>query len=76
MTQSMDPKFVYGTIRQEILDQKRCQFQIFSMTVAGTALILAYAAGSHAMSLAYLAPLVMNDLSLIIILEKSISVQR
>jgi hypothetical protein len=74
--QNVDPKFLYDTIRKEILDQKRCQFQIFSMTVAGTALILAYAVGSRAMSLVYLAPMVMNDLSLIIFLEKAISVQR
>jgi len=74
--QTGDPKAVYATIRSEILDQKKCQFQIFSLAVTATALILAYAAGSKAIPVIYLAPMVMNTLVMIIIFDKAISIQR
>jgi hypothetical protein len=74
--QRISVESIYATIRQEILDQKRCQFQIFSLAVTGTALILAYAAATSGSPLVYLAPIVMNDFALIMILDKAVSVQR
>jgi hypothetical protein len=74
--QSLDPHTIYETIRQEILDQKKCQFQLFSITVTVTAGILAYTAGIISIPPIYLVPLFMNDLSLLIILDKAISIQR
>jgi hypothetical protein len=67
---------VYGSIRQEILDQKKCQFQLFSMAVTVTAAILAYGAATHVGPLVYTAPMVLNLLALIIIIDKAISIQR
>lgn len=75
-TQTVNSDAIYATIREEILDQKKCQFQLFSLAVTGTALILAYSAGNRAFPLVYLAPIVMNDFALIIILDKAVSIQR
>lgn len=70
------PQLVYGSIRQEILDQKKCQFQLFSTAVTVTAAILAYGAASQVGPLLYVAPIVLNLLALVIILDKAISIQR
>lgn len=58
------------------MDQKKCQFQLFSLTVTVTAGILAYAAGTISIPPIYLVPLAMNALTMIIILDKAISIQR
>jgi hypothetical protein len=76
MIQTLDRQAIYGTIREEILDQKRCQFQLFSLSVTATALILAYAASTKAIPLVYLAPMVMNVFVLWMILDKAGSIQR
>ena len=70
------PDLVYGSIRQEILDQKKCQFQLFSMAVTVTAAILAYGAATQVGAVLYVAPMVLNLLALIIIIDKAISIQR
>lgn len=70
------PDLVYGSIRQEILDQKKCQFQLFSMAVTVTAAILAYGAATQIGPLLYVAPMVLNLLALIVIIDKAISIQR
>ncbi len=67
---------VYGSIRQEILDQKKCQLQLFGMAITVTAAILAYGAAAEVGPLLYVAPMVINVLALIIILDKAISIQR
>jgi hypothetical protein len=73
---SMNFELVYSTIRDEILEQKKCQFQLFSVSVAVTSAILAYAAGAHLGRLVYIAPMLINVISLWMVLEKAISVQR
>lgn len=72
----IDPLEMYKTIRQEILDQKKCQFHLFSITITVTAAILAYASASPIGPIVYIAPMVMNVLALTIILDKATSIQR
>jgi hypothetical protein len=72
----VDPRIMYETIRDEILDQKRCQFQLLSLSVTVTALVLAYGTGAGAAPPVYLAPLVMNTLAIFILLDKAVSIQR
>jgi hypothetical protein len=72
----LPPGLIYGSIRQEILDQKKCQFQLFSMAVTVTAAILAYGEATDLGTHLYAAPMVLNLLALIIILEKAVSIQR
>lgn len=67
---------IYSTIRDEILDQKKCQFQLFSVSVAITSGILAYAAKAELGVLVYIAPMLINTVTLWMVLEKAISVQR
>jgi hypothetical protein len=67
---------VYQSIREEILDQKKCQFQIFSVAVAITSVVLAYALRDGELEFALIAPIVMNTLALVIIVDKAISIQR
>jgi hypothetical protein len=74
--QRIDPQFVYQTIREEILDQKRCQFQLLSLSVTVTAAIVAYGTGATAAAPVYLAALVMNAVASVIIFDKAISIQR
>ena len=70
------PELVYGSIRQEILDQKKCQFQLFTMAVTVTSAVLAYGAATQVGALLYAAPMVLNLLALIIVLDKAVSIQR
>ena len=72
----IDPQSTYQTIRDEILDQKRCQFQLLSLAVTVTALVIAYATSVTAAPLVYLAPLVMNAVAVVIIFDKAVSIQR
>jgi len=61
---------------RKFLTKKKCQFQIFSVAVAITSVVLAYALRDHAQGFALLAPIVMNTLALAIIADKAISIQR
>lgn len=70
------PTVIYDSVRQEILDQKKCQFQIFGAALTITAAVLAYAGSAKVGPLVYVAPVLMNVLALTIILEKAISIQR
>jgi len=70
------PELIYGSVRQEILDQKKCQFQLFGAALTLTAAVLAYAPSAKAGPVVYIAPVVMNVLALTIILDKATSVQR
>ncbi|MGR3175415.1 MAG: hypothetical protein ACUZ8N_12570 [Candidatus Scalindua sp.] len=72
----INKEIIYKTIREEILDQKKCQFQLISITATVTAAVLAYAAATKVGPLVYIAPMIMNVLSLVIILEKAITIQR
>jgi hypothetical protein len=75
----ISPKLMYASVRQEILDQKRCQFQIFSAAVTLTAAVMAYASSStvgRVQPLVFVAPVILNVLALTIILDKAISIQR
>jgi len=72
----MDRDLIYATIRQEILEQKRCQFQVFTAAIALTSGILAFAAMSESSSLVFVAPIVLNTLAMLILLNKAISIQR
>jgi len=72
----VDPQFIYKTIREEVIDQKRCQFQLLSLSVTLTAGVLAYGTKADVAPLVFLAPLVMNVVAIVIILDKAVSVQR
>ena len=72
----IDPEITYQTIREEILDQKRCQFQLLSLSITVTAAVLAYGTGTASSPPIYLAPLVMNSLAIFILLDKAVSIQR
>jgi hypothetical protein len=74
--QRIDPQLLYQTIREEILDQKRCQFQLLSLAVTVTAAVVAYGTAATAAASMYLAPLVMNTVAIIIIFDKAVSIQR
>lgn len=75
-SQAVPSTIIYSSVRQEILDQKKCQFQIFSAALTLTAAVLAYAGSARAGPLVYIAPVLMNVLALTIILEKAVSIQR
>lgn len=72
----MNYELIYSTIRAEILDQKKCQFQLFSVSVAITSGILAFAAKVELGVLVFIAPMLINTVTLWMMLEKAISVQR
>ncbi len=44
--QRVDPELIYQTIREEIIDQQRCQFKLLSLAVTMTAGVLAYGAAN------------------------------
>ncbi len=69
-------EIIYNSIRQEILDQKKCQFQLIGASITVTVAVLAYAAATNVGPMVYVAAVVMNVLSLTIILDKAISIQR
>ena len=70
-------QLIYGSVRQEILDQKRCQFQMFTTAVTVNAAVLAYAAEASSVGpFVYVAPVVMNVFALAMILDKALSIQR
>ena len=71
-----DQDVVYRSVRQEILDQKRCQFQIFGAALTLSSAVLGYAALPHIGAFVYAAPMVMNVLTLTVILDKAVSIQR
>lgn len=70
------PETIYGSIRQEVLDQKKCQFQMFGSAITVTAAILAYASSMRAGPIVYVVPVLMNVLALTIVLDKAVSIQR
>lgn len=72
----INPEITYQTIRDEIIDQKRCQFQLLSLAVTVTAAVFAYGTATTSEPLIYLAPLVMNVLAIVIIFDKAVSIQR
>jgi hypothetical protein len=73
---TVDSQFIYRTIREEILDQKRCQFQLLSLAVTVTAAVVAYGTAVTAAAPVYLAPMVMNAMAIVIIFDKAVSIQR
>lgn len=73
---TINPEIIYSSVRQEILDQKKCQFQMFGAAITVTAAILAYASSMKAGPLVYVVPVLLNVLALTIILDKAVSIQR
>lgn len=67
---------VYKTIRNEVIEQKKCQFQILTTAIAVTSAAWAYALGPSGNSIACLAPIPLCVCALILILDKAISIQR
>jgi hypothetical protein len=69
---------IYKSVRQEILDQKKCQFHMFGAAITLTAGILAYTGSQTARAnpIVYVAPIILNTLALTIILDKALSIQR
>ena len=72
----MDRETIYKTIREEILEQKKCQFQLFTASVAITSAVLAYAGTTRLGGLVFIAPMLLNSLALVLLIDKAISVQR
>lgn len=72
----IDPTVMYSSIRQEVLDQKKCQFSLFGACVTLTAAVLAYAGTGRVTPVIYVAPMLLNVLGLTIILDKATSIQR
>lgn len=70
----IDSTVIYNSIRQEIMDVKKCQFNLFGISITLTAAILAYAVASKVGPLIYIAPILMNVLCLTIILDKAYNV--
>ena len=67
---------MYSSIRQEILDQKKCQFNLFGASITMTAAVLAYGAATSVGPLVYVAPILLNVLAVTMILDKALSIQR
>ena len=67
---------MYKSIRQEILDQKKCQFNLFGACLTITAAILAYASKNNVGPIVFIAPIILNVLGVTIILDKAKSIQR
>ena len=67
---------MYSSIRQEILDQKKCQFNLFGACLTITAAILAYASSKNTSPLVFIAPILLNVLGVTLILDKAKSIQR
>ena len=72
----IEPKTMYTSVRQEILDQKKCQFNLFGASITLTSAILAYGAATKVGALVYVVPILLNVLSIVMILEKATSIQR
>ncbi|ARN72635.1 hypothetical protein [Oceanicoccus sagamiensis] len=72
----MHRDIIYQSIRDEIIDQKRCQFQLFSIALAVTSAVLAYAAATKVHSLVYITPMLLIELALIVIFDKAVTIQR
>lgn len=72
----IDSTAMYNSIRQEILDVKKCQFNLFGVSITLTAAILAYAAATSVGPIVYIAPILMNVLCVTMILDKAVSIQR
>jgi hypothetical protein len=72
----MDKDIIYNTVRQEILEQKKCQFQMLGLALTFSAGIFAFIGTKDVSSFFFMAPVVMNVLALSIILDKATSIQR
>ncbi len=72
----MDKDIIYNTVRQEILEQKKCQFQMLGLALTFSAGIFAFIGTKDISSFFFMAPVVMNVLALSIILDKATSIQR
>jgi len=72
----MNKEIIYQSIRDEIIDQKKCQFQLFSIAVTVTSAILAFAKVTTVGPLVYVAPMLLVELALIVIFDKAITIQR
>jgi hypothetical protein len=73
----IEAKVIYGSVRQEILDQKRCQFEIFAAALTLSTTVLAYGVSRvTAQPIVYAAPIIMNVMTLTILMSKAISIQR
>ena len=72
---TIDSVTIYNSVRQEILDQKRCQFQMFAASVTFSSAGFAYS-GTQTRFIVLLAPIIPNVLALFIILDKAKSMQR
>jgi hypothetical protein len=67
---------VYKSIREEVIEQKKCQFQILTAAITFTAAAWAFVSREIGNSLGYLAPIALNVAALIMILDKARSIQR
>lgn len=67
---------VYKSIREEVIEQKKCQFQILTAAITFTAAAWAFVSREMGNSLSYLAPIALDVGALIMILDKAKSIQR
>jgi hypothetical protein len=72
----MEKSIIYNTVRSEILDQKKCQFQMFAAAITFSSALFAFGTIKDIIPIIFIAPILMNVFALTIILDKSISIQR
>lgn len=73
---SIPSELIYPSVREEILEQKKCQFQLVAAAITITVAVLAFATKDGVGPAIYVAPILMNMLSMMIVLNKSMSIQR
>ena len=71
----MKNDIIYNSVRQEILEQKKCQFQMLRVALTFSAGIFAFSGTKDISPVFFMAPVVMNILALSIILDKATSIR-
>ena len=73
---TIDPTTTYTSVRAEILDQKKCQFQMFGAAMTFSSAVFAFVISFSPVSIVLVSPIIMNVFSLLMIMDKAISIQR
>lgn len=72
----MDRRTVYEALRAEILDQRKCQFQMYTIAAGIAPAALLFADESGMGGVIFLGPLVFNLAALMMVLQKEVSIFR
>jgi hypothetical protein len=73
--ESINKITIYNSVRNEILEQKKCQFQMLGLALTFSGAIIAWKLPGD-ISYIFIVPMLMNVLALTIILDKAASIQR